>query len=119
MADGGTGRSVVCRVGSKRFALPVGAVREVVAAPPTARIPGAPEAVCGVANVHGTLVTVVSGPRLLDLDASVPCEWLVVLALQRGRVGVEVDDVEDVAGAELPPKLDVEALIGPLLSVAT
>lgn len=110
-------RVLLCRVGSERFALPLAAVREVVAAPPAARLPGAPDAVRGVANVHGTLVTVFSAARLLGFPEGSAGEWLIVLSLTGGRVGLEVDEVEDLdqAGAAGARRLDPEDLIGPLL----
>ncbi len=121
MHELGAGRVVVCRVGSQRFALPVAAVRQVVAAPPVSRLPGAPEAVQGIANVHGTLVTTLSAPRLLGLPIAEKSEWLIVLSMCEGRVGIEVDEVEDVEEGSGPNyrALDLEALIRPLLSQPT
>jgi purine-binding chemotaxis protein CheW len=118
MSSSADARVVVCRVGTGRFALPVADVREVIAAPVLARIPGAPPAVRGVANVRGSLVTVVSGPMLLNRAEAGSSEWLLVLSLFDGRVALEVDEVEDLhttrsAGAF--QALDVEALIRPLL----
>jgi purine-binding chemotaxis protein CheW len=116
MADPDGERVVVCRVGAERFSLPIAAVREVVAAPVLARIPGAPPAVRGLANIRGTLVTAVSAPMLLGFSGALPTEWLVVLARFGGRVGLEVDEVEDLhAGADTAvPGLRLEALLGPL-----
>src|SRR5438552_14435796 len=78
MVEAGAGRVVVCRVGDERFVLPVAAVREVVASPPVTRLPEAPPLVRGLANVHGTLVTTISGPRLLALEIPESGDWLVV-----------------------------------------
>ncbi len=120
MAEVDGERLVVCRVGAERFALPVAAVREVVAAPALTRIPGAPAEVRGLANVRGTLGTAVSAPLLLGFTDPPPSEWLVVLALGGGRIGLEVDEVEDlhtggsVAGV---PRLALEALLAPLFGV--
>jgi purine-binding chemotaxis protein CheW len=118
MAEDGARRVLVCRVGSERVALPVSAVRQVVASVPVTRIPGAPEAVRGIANVHGILVTTVSVPRLLGLPVPEQSGWLVVLSMCQGRVGIEVDEVEDVhdGGGEALPMLDLDALIRPLIS---
>jgi len=105
-------------VGTERFALPISAVRRVVAGSPVTLLPGAPEAVRGLANVQGVLVTAVSGPRLLGQAPKGPSEWLVVLGLGDGRVGIEVDEVEDVHegspdGLQI---LELDALIGPLIA---
>lgn len=111
-------RVVVCRVAGERFALPVSAVREVVATPPLARVPGAPDAVRGIANVRGALVTVVSGPVLFGIRDRGGTDWLLVLAQFDGTVGLEVDEVEDLhaaGGTTRLPTLDVEALVRPLL----
>jgi len=111
-------RVIVCRVAGERFALPITVVREVVATPPLARVPGAPAAVRGVANLRGSLITVVSGPALFGVTAAGGTDWLLVLAPFDGAVGLEVDEVEDVhaaGGGSRLPTLDVEALVRPLL----
>jgi hypothetical protein len=98
-------RVVVCRVGSERFAIPVSAVREVVATPPRARMPG-------------SLITTLSGPALLGFPADVPAEWLLLLTGWRGRVGIEVDEVEDLFALEDHDDIRVlglETLLEPLL----
>ncbi len=118
MTGPGTTRVVVCRVAGERFALPIAAIREVVATPALARLPGAPEAVRGIANVRGTLVTVVSGPALFGIRNAGSTDWLLVLSMCDGTVGLEVDEVEDVHAvgtAGRLPTLDVEALVRPLL----
>lgn len=116
MNESGAGRVVVCRVGEERFVLPVAAVREVVASTPVTRLPGAPALVRGLANVHGTLVTTISGPRLLALEVPESGDWLVVLTLHQGRVGIQVDEVEDVVESEDWRVLDVDQLIAPLIA---
>ena len=112
-------RVVVCRVGAERFALPIAAVREIVAAPELTRIPGAPHAVRGLANVRGILVTAVSGRDILGTSGYDRGDWLVILAMRDGRIGVVMDEVEDLElqdGTGSVPVLDIEALIGPLFA---
>ena len=116
MTEAGAARVVVCRVGGQRFALPIAAVREVVATPPVIRLAGAPAAIRGVANVNGTLVTSVSGRELLGSSESGGGEWLVVLTLWQGKVGLEVDEVEDVGESAGLPQLEIARLIQPLLA---
>jgi purine-binding chemotaxis protein CheW len=63
-------RHVVFRVAGERFALPLGAVREVVVPqPPFARVPRSSEAVRGVMNLRGRVVAVVDLAALVGLDA--------------------------------------------------
>jgi purine-binding chemotaxis protein CheW len=61
-------RHVVFRVASERFALPLGAVREVVLPqPPFARVPRSSDAVRGVMNLRGRVVAVVDLAVLVGL----------------------------------------------------
>ena len=61
-------RHVVFRVASERFALPLGAVREVVLPqPPFARVPRSSDAVRGVMNLRGRVVAVVDLAALVGL----------------------------------------------------
>jgi purine-binding chemotaxis protein CheW len=119
MRDGDSAGVIICRVGPDRFALPVALVREVVAVPAIARLPGAPPGVLGMANVRGRLVTAFSGALLFGHEGGGAAPWLVVLTMRQGRVGLEVDEVEDLqsagAGHDVP-LLDVAALIRPLLA---
>ena len=88
---------IVCRAGRHRFSLRVAAVREVCTNLSPVRVPGAAAPVEGVANIRGTLVTVVRADGLLEDTAPLesPSPWLVVLAGHEGRVGLGVDEVED------------------------
>ena len=119
MSEESAGRVVVCRVGAERFALPIRAVREIIAAPELTRIPGVPPGIRGVANVRGTLVTAVSGPLLLGAPGETAGDWLLVLTMRDGRVGIVMDEVEDLQvsmAADTLPILDIEALVLPLLA---
>ena len=117
MSDAPVGRVVVCRVGTKRFTVPVAAVREVVTAPAVVRIPGSATSIRGVVNVRGGLVTVVSGAALVAEAESGASDYLLVLAMYDGRVAIEVDDIEELHTTETDdrlPMLDVEGLVRPL-----
>ena len=118
MSSAPVGRVVVCRVGARRFTVPVAAVREVVTAPGIVPIPGVPPVIRGVVNVRGALVTVVSG-ALLVLEAGDPSgQCLLVLDMHDGRVAIEVDEVEDLHTTESAgrlPMLDLEGQVRPLL----
>lgn len=119
MTEPVAGRVVVCRVGAERFALPITAVREIIAAPELTRIPGVAATIRGVANVRGTLVTALSGRFLLGVPDTEAGDWLLVLTMRDGRVGIVIDEVEDLqvsAAARALPILDIEALVLPLLA---
>jgi len=111
-------RALTCRVGTRRYALPVEAVREVCTDVEVVPMPGVAAPVEGVANVRGALVTVVSAAALLGLpsDRAGASPWLVILRFRGGRVGLGVDDVEDLGAPndavllEIEPRL--EALFG-------
>ena len=61
-------RHVVFRVAGERFALPLGAVREVVLPqPPFARVPRSSDAVRGVMNLRGRVVAVVDLAAVVGL----------------------------------------------------
>jgi len=92
---------VVFRLDSARYALPLGAVREVVVhGEALVRVPRAPPAVLGVVNLRGRVVTVVDFATLLDLPAPTSASRKLVL-LDRGRrdlalLVTEVEGVESV-----------------------
>ncbi len=59
-------RSLVFRVGALRLSLPLTALKEVVLPPPSlSKVPRAPEAVLGIMNLRGRVVTVVDLWRAL------------------------------------------------------
>ena len=106
-----TDRVLVCRSDGERFALPVTLVREVVALPPLSRIPGSMLRVRGLANVHGTLVTVLGAPTLSEAPAAGPAHLLVVLTLERGQVGFAVEEVEEISDPNEVRIVDVESVV--------
>lgn len=112
MGDAARERVVVCRTGQERLAIPVHLVREVVTLPPLTRIPGAPPAVRGLANVQGVLITVLNGAALAGLEGGEAGEWLVVLAARQGHVGLAVDEVEELtaAGGAATRIIELEAI---------
>ncbi len=118
MSSTPAGRVVVCRVGTRRFTVPVAAVREVVVAPGIVPIPGVPPVIRGVVNVRGGLVTVVSGAMLVMEAGDGVGQCLLVLDMYEGRVAIEVDEVEDLHTSDSAgrlPMLDVESQVRPLL----
>lgn len=116
MADFSALRLLVFRIADLTCATDVGAVREILDAPPATRIPGAPEAVEGLINIRGELLTLVDGTRLLGRAATEARDGRRILLLEAGgrTVALGVDDVldlvtvaaDDLAGREELPGLD-------------
>jgi purine-binding chemotaxis protein CheW len=123
MASQPNNRVVICQVGDHRFALEVTAVREVCTGVGLVRVPGVAAPVEGVANVRGTLVTIVRGAELLGVagGSREASPWLVVLRARGGRVGIGVDEVLDletgVAGDLV--RFDVDSAIDAVFGRAT
>jgi len=95
-------RLLLFRSGGQVFAVDAGAVREVLPAMPSTRIPGAPAAVRGLVNVRGTLVTIVDAAQAIGLASASPgSAGLLVLVEHRSRpVGLAVDDVLDLVSVD-------------------
>lgn len=113
--------TVVCRAGTRRFALNLADVREVCTDISIVRMPGAAAPVEGVANVRGSVVTVVRAAELLGVrpGAAGQSPWLVVLQFRGGRVALGVDDVEDLgAPAADLERLEITARLAPLFEAS-
>jgi purine-binding chemotaxis protein CheW len=95
-------RLLLFRSGGQVFAVDAGAVREVLPAMPSTRIPGAPAAVRGLVNVRGTLVTIVDAAQAIGLGSTPPgSAGMFVLVEQRSRpVGLAVDEVLDLVSVD-------------------
>jgi purine-binding chemotaxis protein CheW len=96
------------------FALPQRQVREIVPARRLTRVPGAPDAVRGLLNVRGALVTVLDLAAHFAVGRSEATDAPVVIAVTESRtLGLLVDDVLDViqigTGALLPAAPDDRA----------
>ena len=95
-------RHVVFRIGAERFGLPLSAVREVVPPATMSLVPRAPEAVRGIMNLRGRVITVVELAGLLGLQAEEPADGGKVLILDRGRrdLGLRVTSIEGIHAFE-------------------
>lgn len=113
---------VVCRVGDLRFVLDVAVVREVCTGIPVVRVPGVAAPVEGVANVRGTLVTVIRGSAAVAGAAVTGVSpWLVVLSARGGRVGLGVDEVLPAGEARptdttVDPRVVLDRVLGEVKS---
>jgi purine-binding chemotaxis protein CheW len=90
-------RLLVFDVGGTQFGCDMDAFREIVPTPRLTRLPGAPETVCGLINLRGTIVTVLDGGLVLGRPAFRRAEGLVLIIESQERwIGMGVDDVRDV-----------------------
>ncbi|MHB1329573.1 MAG: chemotaxis protein CheW [Gemmatimonadales bacterium] len=105
---------MVCRVGDFQFSLPVAVVLEVCTETTLVRVPGVASPVEGVANIRGTLVTIVRAADLLGVRpaGTGPSPWLVVLRARGGRVGLGVEAVLELAAADASvARLDLDGAL--------
>src|ERR1700728_2316727 len=79
------------RVGSRLYALPADDVVEVVRTPQFARVPNAPQALAGLANLRGVVLPLVDLRTLLGLDEA-PERGARTVLLR--NVALVVDSVE-------------------------
>ncbi|HSC59217.1 MAG TPA: chemotaxis protein CheW [Gemmatimonadales bacterium] len=112
MADLTSVRLLVFRVGDLTCAVPVEAAREIVPLETVTRIPGAAEAVQGLVNVRGGLLTVVDGQRLLGQRSEEPGRSVLVLDAAGRAVGLAVDRVLDLVTMPAAELQDREVLPG-------
>jgi purine-binding chemotaxis protein CheW len=104
-------RLLLFRCGEQVFAVEAGAVREILAASPPTRVPGAAEAVRGLVNVRGTLVTVVDAAAAVGLPAGSHGGGSVILVERGSRpVGLQVDEVLDLVTVD-PGALDDHSVL--------
>lgn len=109
--------TLAVRVGGTEFGLPAGAVREVLRPPPLTRVPFAPAAVRGVAQVRGTVLAVVDlGARLGMRPVGTAGRLVVVWGRGREALGLLVEGVVGLVegdGADEPPPDEAEAALPP------
>jgi purine-binding chemotaxis protein CheW len=94
-------RNLIFRLASAHYALPLGAVREVVV-PPTvwSKVPRAPASVHGVMNLRGRVITVIRLSQLLGIDTDAPNLKIVLLDRARRDLGLMVSEVEGIESIE-------------------
>ena len=92
-----TRRLLVFEVGGSAFACEMESFREIVTPQPMTRLPGAPDTVCGLINLRGTIVTVIDGGIVLGKQGYTRPQGLILLADYLERwIGIGVDDVRDI-----------------------
>ena len=97
-----TRRLLVFELTNAQFACDMDSFREILPTPTMTRLPGAPELVCGLINLRGTIVTVLDGGLVLGRSAFRRKEGLVLIIESQERwVGMGVDDVRDIKDVPL------------------
>jgi len=92
-----TRRLLVFDVGGVVFACDMDLFREIVPMQRTTRLPGAPDTVCGLINLRGTIVTVIDGGTALGKRPCAKGTGLILLIDYFERLaGMGVDDVRDI-----------------------
>jgi purine-binding chemotaxis protein CheW len=92
-----TRRLLAFEVGGTAFACDMDSFREIVPTQRTTRLPGAPDTVCGLINLRGTIVTVIDGGVKLGKPPCARTNGLTLLVDYFERlVGIGVDDVRDI-----------------------
>ena len=109
-----TRRLLVFNIGPSSFGCDMDSFREIVPPQTMTRLPGAPDTVCGLINLRGTIVTVIDGGTVLGKQAYSRDNGLILLVDHFDRwIGIGVDDVRDIQdipidqfmaadGAEIP-----------------
>jgi purine-binding chemotaxis protein CheW len=85
------------------YALPLEDVREIIRLPHVTRLPGAPSALRGVANLRGAILPLVDLREALGLPPQAYGKYTVVIVAETMgvRVGLVVDRVADVLSPEI------------------
>jgi purine-binding chemotaxis protein CheW len=104
---------VVFRAGSRRFAVPVDSVHEVLAYEAPRKVPGAPSFLAGVVEARGVVLPVLDLRARLGEGTPQPGEKARILALAvRGQViGGVVDEVVAVQAGGTDDVLEPDGLL--------
>lgn len=89
-------RLLLFAVAGRLFGCDIGAVREIVPARRTTRLPGAPDYVRGLINLRGSIVTVVDLAVRLGTGSAAEDGSIILVEHGSKHVGVAVDEVRDV-----------------------
>lgn len=102
-------RLLTVAVGGQRFAVPSAIVREVTRLPRLVRVPHAPAALIGLANIRGVVVPILS-LAILTEQVSGGGERRVVVIEDGETVGLAVDEVAQLIGATDAAEQSIRAL---------
>ena len=95
-------RFLVFQLAERVYALPAEKVAEVIRIPATARVPQAPRALIGVANLRGAVLPIVSLRALLDLEGALGIASRAIVLEGDAPVAIVVDSIDALVtiGAE-------------------
>lgn len=107
-------------LGGHGFACDMDHFREIVSPQTMTRLPGAPDSVCGIINVRGTIVTVIDGGVALSRSPYKRAEGLILLVdYLEHFAGIGVDDVRDIQDVPIDQFTTVEEGSVPLAGAVT
>jgi purine-binding chemotaxis protein CheW len=96
-ADAAGAEMLRVRLGDEHFALPLAAVEEALECPPLAPVPGGAPELLGAFALRGRFLPVFAPERALGVSRGAEAGVVLVMHAAGGpRVGLLVDDVEDV-----------------------
>jgi purine-binding chemotaxis protein CheW len=96
------------RVGTERFGVPAGMVREVARLPRVTRVPHAPASLIGLGNFRGSVLPIVSFAKLADRKAD--NERRVILLDTANPIALAVDEVTALGQDGQAQSVDIEKL---------
>lgn len=87
---------IIFTLGTIRYAIEVSNVKEVVRLPEFTRVPGLPEWVLGVTNLHGDIVSAVDLPLFLNITDHATSQAAYMIVAQAGaqHIGLVVDRID-------------------------
>jgi purine-binding chemotaxis protein CheW len=89
------------RIGQQAYALPIGAVREIVRPPEITAVPQSSSEVAGVMNLRGRIVPVIDlRKRFQQISENTPKNRVLVMSLEAKLVGLLVDAASEVFKVE-------------------
>lgn len=85
-------------VAGEHYCQAIAPVKEVLRYDPPVPVPGSPHYVCGITNVRGEVLTVLSAHALLEMDAPPPGEQtrVITFELAGDHYGLLVDSVSEI-----------------------
>jgi purine-binding chemotaxis protein CheW len=106
-------RWVTFQVADEIYGVNVMQVQEVLRMTEVAPVPGAPQAVMGIINLRGNVVTVIDTRELFNLPTSEPTEQtrIMIVECNKVTVGLFVDSVAEVVNID-NNEIDVAPSIG-------